>query len=53
MSEKHPSVWGSVIGWGGYAFSHLAQINTVLQFTLLVMSIIATGIALYRSAKKP
>ena len=33
-------------GWGIWAFSHLAQLNEILQFVLLTMSIIATVIAI-------
>ena len=34
------------MGWGALAFSHLAELNQILQFILLVTSIIATLIAI-------
>lgn len=36
---------GAAIGWVGWFLSHLDQINGVLQFALLVTSIVATIIA--------
>jgi len=34
------------VGWGAWAFSHITQVNEVLQFILLTTSIIATCIAI-------
>lgn len=34
------------IGWGAWVASHLAQVNEVLQFVLLITSIAATILAM-------
>ena len=34
------------VGWGAWAFSHIVQVNEVLQFILLSTSIVATCIAI-------
>jgi hypothetical protein len=33
---------GPIVGWGIWALSHIAQINSVFQFVLLITSIVAT-----------
>lgn len=43
---------GAVVGWIGWFLSHLDQINGVLQFILLVSSIVATVVAARYHFKK-
>jgi len=52
--KQHLADAGAVVGWGGWILSHLEPINTVLQFILLVLSIIATAVAIrYHLRKTP
>ena len=45
---------GAIIGWAGWFLSHLDQINGVLQFVLLLSSIVATVFAArYHLRKTP
>ena len=34
------------VGWGTWVFSHIVEVNEVLQFVLLITSITATVIAI-------
>jgi hypothetical protein len=54
IAEAHQRVAdaGVVIGWGGWLFSHLVDINLVLQTILLVASIVATVVAIIYHARR-
>lgn len=52
MSKEHLADGAVALSFGGWFLSHIAQINQVLQFVLLVVSIIAGVIAARYHLKK-
>lgn len=55
MTDKqHIADAGAAVGWFGWLLSHLDQINGLLQSLLLVLSIVATVVAIrYHIRKTP
>lgn len=52
MNTQKAADGGVVVGWLGWVVSHIEQINGVLQAVLLVVSIVATLVAIRYHLKR-
>jgi hypothetical protein len=52
MTQQKVADAGAVMAWGGWFMSHLVQLNEVLQFALLLVSIVAGVVAIRYHLKK-
>lgn len=55
MNGNKMTAAGLVVGWGSWFFSHMAQINGLMQFLVFTASLILTIIAILhklRSARR-
>lgn len=46
MNGDKVTLGGMTVGWSGWFFSHLVQINELLQFLLFIASVILTVLAI-------
>lgn len=52
MTQQKVADAGAVVAWGGWFMSHLAQLNEIMQFVLLAVSIVAGLVAIRYHLKK-
>lgn len=52
MNEDKVTAGGMAVGWTSWFFSHLAQINELIQFVLLISSATLTILAIVHKARR-